>query len=216
MKTDRELQQDVIDELSWAPDVDATEIGVTVKDGVVTLAGTVDSYAEKWAAEAAAKRLSGVKGLADELQVKLPGDSKRSDADIARAAENALEWDASVPEGIKVTVENGYVTLQGQVDWQYQKEAAEDEVECLTGVTGVDNEITVKPSVPPANIKAQIQAAFDRDAILCGDDIDVQVDGGTVTLTGQVVSWAESDEAENDAWAAPGVCNVKNLISVAY
>jgi osmotically-inducible protein OsmY len=216
MKTDRELQLDVVDELRWEPGVDATEIGVTVKDGVVTMKGTVDSYAEKWAAERAVKRVSGVKAIAEELEVKLPGESKRSDADIAQAAENALEWDVSVPEGIKVTVENGFVTLEGEVDWQYQKTAAEDAVLYLTGVQGVDNEITVKPEVAPTDIKGKIEAAFKRSAILDAQKISVQADGGTITLTGTVGSWAEYDEAGNAAWSAPGVCEVKNLISVSY
>ena len=138
-----------------------------------------------------------------------------TDADIARAAENALEWEVFVPDGIKVTVENGFVTLDGQVDWQYQREAAEEAVECLTGVTGVDNEIALKPCAAPDNIKGQIEAAFRRDAMLGGDVINVQVDGAKVTLTGSVDSWAEFDEAESDAWGAPGVCDVNNLISVA-
>jgi osmotically-inducible protein OsmY len=215
VKTDRELQIDVLDELKWEPGVEATDIGATVKDGVVTLTGTVDSYTEKWAAESAVKRVSGVKALAEELQVKLPGSSERTDADIAGAAENALEWDTSVPEGIKVTVENGFLTLEGEVDWQYQKEAAEDAVGCLMGVKGVSNLITVKPSAEPIGIKEKIEAAFKRSAILDAEDINVQADGGKVTLTGCVGSWAEYDAAESAAWAAPGVCEVNNLISVS-
>ncbi len=214
MKTDSELQLDVVDELRWEPGVDATEIGTTVKDGVVTLTGTVDSFAEKWAAEAAVKRVYGVKALAVELEVKLPSESKRTDADIAKAAENALKWDISVPDGIKVTAEKGFLTLEGQVDWEYQRSAAERAVQCLTGVTGVDNEITIKPTVAPTGIKEKIEAALERDAILDAEQINVQVDGGKVTLSGCVSSWAERDEAECAAWAAPGVNEVKDCIMV--
>src|SRR5208337_2108797 len=165
MKSDRELQLDVLEELRWEPGVNATDIGATVKDGVVTLQGTVDSFAEKWAAEKAVKRLPGVKALAVELEVTLPGSSERTDADLARAAENALEWDTSVPEGIKVTVEKGFLTLEGQVDWAYQKSSAERAVQYLMGVSGVDNEITIKPAVAPTGIKEKIEAALERDAI---------------------------------------------------
>ena len=137
MENDRELQQDVLDELTWEPGVKATDIGVTVKDGVVTLEGTVDSFAEKWAAEKAVKRLSGVKALAVEIEVKLPGSSERSDADIARAAENALDWDVSVPyDRIKVTAERGFLTLEGEVDWEFQRSAAEAGGELPDGCTG--------------------------------------------------------------------------------
>jgi len=216
MQSDTALQTSVLDELRWEPGVDSTEIGVTVKDGVVTLQGTVDSYAEKWAAEKAVKRLTGVKALAEELKVKLPGDSARTDADIARAAENALEWNVSVPDGIKVTVEDGFVTLEGQVDWQYQKWAAGDAVNYLLGVKGLTNLITVNPTVAPTDVKAKIEAAIKRNAILDAQEIKVQADGGKVTLTGNVSSWAERDEAETAAWSAPGVNEVKDLIAVTY
>ena len=216
MNGDRQLQLDVLDELRWEPGVKATDIGATVKDGVVTLEGTVESYAEKWAAEKAVKRLPGVRALAMEIEVKLPGSSERSDADIAQAAENALKWDVAVPHNrVKISVERGFVTLEGEVDWKFQKSAADRAVRHLKGVTGLNNFITIKPKVAPENVSEKIEAALKRNAILDAQHITVQAEGSKVTLSGSVHSWAELDAAEDAAWGAPGVSEVRNLLTVS-
>lgn len=218
MKTDADskLQHDVLAELEWDPSVDASQIGVTAKDGVVTLTGVVSSFADKMAAERAAKRVYGVRAVANDIEVKLPGGAERSDTEIAAAAVNALKWDTSVPgEAITVTVRNGWITLEGEVEWFYQKDAAERAVRLLKGVKGVVNNIKVKSRVKPGDIKDKIEEAFKRNAEIDARRITVEAQDGKVILSGRVRSWAERDEAEQAAWSAPGVTAVENHITVA-
>jgi len=218
MKTDSQLQHDVSEELLWEPSVHAARIGVEVKDGVVTLAGQVDSYAEKWNAEQAAQRVAGVKAMATELDVQLAGLNKRSDADIAASVQNVLEWVYSLSVGrrIKVMVENGCVTLSGDVDWQFQKQAAADSVRPLMGVTGVSNQIAIKPTPSVAIVKSDIEAALQRAAIADAGKIAVAVHGSDITLSGTVPTWAERETATRSAWNTPGVTNVVDMMTLAH
>ena len=214
-RTDAQIQSDVLAELKWDARVMPNEIGVTVKDGVVTLTGWVDSYTKRWVAEEAAHRVRGVKAVANDIEVRLSSGAERNDTDIAAAAARALEWDAFVPvDKIDVTVSKGWVTLKGEVEWQYQKQDAELAVGRLAGVKGVTNLIIVKPRLTPSELKAKIEQALVRSAELDAKRITVDVVGSKVTLKGTVRSWAEKQEAERQAWLAPGVTSVDNRITI--
>lgn len=215
MRTDSEIKRDVEAELQWDPDIDATDIAVSVNEGVATLTGFVRSYTQKWEAERIAKRVAGVRAVANDIQVRLGSD--RPDPEIARDAVANLK--AELPyssELIKIVVKSGWLTLEGDVEWEYQRSRAEAAVRRVQGVKGVSNLIVLKPKVKPTEIKTKIQDALRRSAELDAQRISVEVDGSEVTLSGTVKSWAEKEEAARAAWRAPGVTKVNNLIAVNY
>jgi osmotically-inducible protein OsmY len=212
-RTDREIQTDVLAELRWDYSIQANEIGVAVKDGVVTLTGTVDTYLKKWKAEEAAHRVHGVVAVANDINVRTIGE--RTDTDVASAAGHALKWNSSLPaDKIQVTVDKGWVTLKGDVEWQFQKLEAERAVRGLWGVKGVSNLIVVKPAASPSDLKKKIEDALIRTAQIDASNIAVEVHGSKAILKGRVRSWAERQEAERQAWLAPGITSVDNQITL--
>ncbi len=215
MKTDAQIQKDVIDQLKWNPLLNASEIGVSVKNGVVSLSGQVDTYLKKMEAEREAKKVYGVKAIAEELQVGLSAQNKKTDAEIAEAVLNALKWHSSINEqDIKVKVEDGVVTLEGEVDWGYQRESARNAVINFAGVKNVNNLIRLRSRVTPADLKQKINSAFHRSANIDSNKVQVDVFGTKAVLKGKVRSFAEKEDAEDAVWAAPGILNVENKLEV--
>lgn len=212
-KSDLDIKQDVLNELMWDPSVTTAEVQVSAKDGIVTLKGSVPHFIEKLAAEHAAERVGGVKAVADELEVKTVFD--KSDEEIAAAAITAMKWNYSVPDDVKVSVDKGWITLTGKADWDYERNAAKDSVSQLVGVRGVTNSISLVSKAQPTDIKTRIEAALRRSAEAEGRKITVSVDGDKVTLTGNVHSFSEVEDAKEAAWKAPGVMSVQNDLIIS-
>ena len=216
MRSDSEIEKDVKAELEWDPDLDATDIAVSVKNGVVTLTGFVKSYTDRYEAEAAAKRVAGVVAVANDIEVRMPSVDERPDPEIARDAAAAVKSQLPISsENIKIIVKNGWVTLEGQVEWQYQRQTAENVVRRIKGVKGVSNTILLKPRAEPTEVKRKIQEALRRSAEVDANRIEVEARGSEVVLKGTVRSWIEREEAERAAWAAPGVTKVEDRIVVS-
>lgn len=215
MKTDSQIQKDVMDELKFDPTITHERVGVAVKNGIVTLTGSVPSYFEKTAAERAAHRVAGVQAVAEEIEVKYPGSYARDDGDIAESILHAFRWNVRIPEKkLKVQVTKGWVTLAGEVEWEFQRTAAEEALKSLAGVTGVTNSIEIKPKIQATDVKTKIEQALKRSAEREANQIMVQVEGRHVTLSGKVRSYAELLDARGAAWSAPGVTAVEDRLSI--
>lgn len=215
MKSDVQILQDVLDQLAWEPDITATDITVTVKNGIVTLEGLVNTYSQKVTAEEAVKKIAGVRAVAEEIQVRISPAYKKTDAEIAEAVLFALKWNSHIPDGdIKVMVQEGVVTLEGEVEWDFQRIAARNAIKNLAGVRWINNNIMIRPLLEPNDIKQKITAAFMRSATIDAEKIAIETQGSTIILKGKVRSIAEREDAENAAWSAPGVTSVENELVV--
>jgi osmotically-inducible protein OsmY len=213
-KTDIQLKHDIEAELRWDPSVNAAQIGVSVDQGAVSLLGAVDTYADKWAAEEAVKRVSGVRAVAEDLTVKVLTDHERSDSEIAAAIQNTFKWDVYVPKAVTAHVHRGRVTLEGQVTWNYQRDAAERAVRFLAGVIEVSNSITLEPQTSVTQVREKIESALQRQAVKDAHSIQIEASGGKVTLSGSASSWQSIEDAAHAAWAAPGVTDVVDHVKM--